>query len=113
HIRYAAAKAFFGTRLTEGSFVQRQGVKMFSLVEKLEDLKAGLDNDTYIDMIHQLLPPFYDSFVVNYNMNGLEKSIHELINMLVQYEAMSHKSWPSVLIGDVSTSKVNGKSIES
>ncbi|KAL0282270.1 UNVERIFIED_CONTAM: hypothetical protein Sradi_7266500 [Sesamum radiatum] len=46
HIRYAATKAFFGTKMTEGSSVQSHGVKMLSLVEKLEDLKAGLNNDT-------------------------------------------------------------------
>ncbi|KAL0427755.1 UNVERIFIED_CONTAM: hypothetical protein Slati_2950300 [Sesamum latifolium] len=42
HIRYAATKAFFGTKIAEGSSVQSHGVKMLSLVEKLEDLKAGL-----------------------------------------------------------------------
>ncbi|KAL0445397.1 UNVERIFIED_CONTAM: hypothetical protein Slati_2262400 [Sesamum latifolium] len=80
-----------------------------SLVEKLEDLKAGLNNDTYIDVILQSLPPSYDPFIVNYNMNGLEKSIHELINMLVQYEATTHKSEPAVLVGEASTSKMKGK----
>ncbi|KAL0405257.1 UNVERIFIED_CONTAM: hypothetical protein Slati_3839600 [Sesamum latifolium] len=40
HIRYAAIKAFFRTKMTEGSSVQSHGVKMLSLVEKLEDLKA-------------------------------------------------------------------------
>ncbi|KAL0313402.1 UNVERIFIED_CONTAM: hypothetical protein Sradi_5739500 [Sesamum radiatum] len=79
HIRYAATKAFFGTKMIEGSSVQSHGVTMLSLVEKLEDLKAGLNNDTYIDVILQSLPPSYDPFIVNYNMNGLEKSIHELI----------------------------------
>ncbi|KAL0445132.1 UNVERIFIED_CONTAM: hypothetical protein Slati_2235900 [Sesamum latifolium] len=49
HIRYAVAKAFFGTKMAKGSSVQSHGVKMLSLVEKLEDLKAGLKNDTYID----------------------------------------------------------------
>ncbi|KAL0444312.1 UNVERIFIED_CONTAM: hypothetical protein Slati_2153900 [Sesamum latifolium] len=82
---------------------------MLSLVEKLEDLKAGLENDTYIDVILQSLPPSYDLFIVNYNMNGLEKSIHELINMLVQYEATIHKSEPVVLVGETSTSKAKGK----
>ncbi|KAL0375509.1 UNVERIFIED_CONTAM: hypothetical protein Sradi_3466600 [Sesamum radiatum] len=82
---------------------------MLSLVEKLENLKAGLNNDTYIDMILQSLPPSYDPFIVNYNINGLEKSIHELINMLVQYEATTHKSEPAVLVGEVSTSKAKGK----
>ncbi|KAL0411561.1 UNVERIFIED_CONTAM: Retrovirus-related Pol polyprotein from transposon RE2 [Sesamum latifolium] len=76
---------------------------------KLEDLKVGLSNDTYIDVILQSLPPSYDPFIVNYNMNGLEKSIHELINMLVQYEAMTHKSEPAVLVGEASTSKAKGK----
>ncbi|KAL0455971.1 UNVERIFIED_CONTAM: hypothetical protein Slati_0936300 [Sesamum latifolium] len=109
HVRYAATKAFFGTKMTEGSSVHSHGVKMLSLVEKLEDLKAGLDNDTYIDMILQSLPLSYDPFIINYNMNGLEKSIHELINMLVQYEATTHKSEPAVLVGEASTSKAKGK----
>ncbi|KAL0310424.1 UNVERIFIED_CONTAM: hypothetical protein Scaly_2929500 [Sesamum calycinum] len=87
------------------------GVKMLSLVEKLEDLKAGFDNDTYIDVILQSLPPSYDPFIINYNINGLEKSIHELINMLVQYEATTHKSAPAVLVGEVSTFKAKGKRV--
>ncbi|KAL0361597.1 UNVERIFIED_CONTAM: Retrovirus-related Pol polyprotein from transposon TNT 1-94 [Sesamum radiatum] len=82
---------------------------MLSLVEKLEDLKAGLNNDTYIDVILQSLPPSYDPFIINYNMNGLEQSIHELINMLVQYEATTRKSEPSVLVGEALTSKAKGK----
>ncbi|KAL0329307.1 UNVERIFIED_CONTAM: hypothetical protein Sradi_4917400 [Sesamum radiatum] len=105
HIRYVATKEFFRAKMTEGSSVQEHGVK----VEKLEDLKAGLENDTYIDVILQLLPPSYDPFIVNFNMNGLEKSINELINMLVQYEATIKKSAPSVLIGEASTSKAKGK----
>ncbi|KAL0434180.1 UNVERIFIED_CONTAM: hypothetical protein Slati_2752300 [Sesamum latifolium] len=56
HIRYAATKVFFETKMAEGSSVQIHGVKMLSLVEKLEDLKVGLNNDTYIDVILQSLP---------------------------------------------------------
>ncbi|KAL0401855.1 UNVERIFIED_CONTAM: hypothetical protein Slati_4215400 [Sesamum latifolium] len=62
--------------MTEGSSVQSHGVKRLSLVEKLDNLKVGLNNDTYIDVIIQSLPPSYDLFIVNYNMNKLEKSIH-------------------------------------
>ncbi|KAL0448557.1 UNVERIFIED_CONTAM: hypothetical protein Slati_1412100 [Sesamum latifolium] len=114
HIRYIATKAFFGTKMTEGSSVQSHGVKMLSLVEKLEDLKAGLDNDTYIDVILQSLPPSDDPFIINYNMNGLEKTIHVVVNnMLLQYEATTHKSEPAVLVGEASTSKVKGKRAES
>ncbi|KAL0406276.1 UNVERIFIED_CONTAM: hypothetical protein Slati_3941500 [Sesamum latifolium] len=42
-------------------------------------------------------------------MNGLEESHHELINMLLQYEATIEKSALSVLMGEVSTSKAKGK----
>ncbi|KAL0427521.1 UNVERIFIED_CONTAM: hypothetical protein Slati_2926900 [Sesamum latifolium] len=42
-------------------------------------------------------------------MNGLEKSIHELINMLVQYETTTHKSELAILVGEASTSKAKGK----
>ncbi|KAL0462610.1 UNVERIFIED_CONTAM: hypothetical protein Slati_0148600 [Sesamum latifolium] len=94
------------------SMKESHGVKMLYLVEKIEDLKAGLDNDTYIDVILQSLPPSYDPFIINYNMNGLEKSIHELINMLVQYEATTHKSAPAVLVGEALTSKAKGKEAE-
>ncbi|KAL0367213.1 UNVERIFIED_CONTAM: hypothetical protein Sradi_3611400 [Sesamum radiatum] len=46
HTRYAATKVFFTTKMVEGSSVQSHGVKMLSLVEKLEDLKAELNIDT-------------------------------------------------------------------
>ncbi|KAL0439305.1 UNVERIFIED_CONTAM: hypothetical protein Slati_2413500 [Sesamum latifolium] len=72
--------------MAEGSSVQSHGVKMLSLVEKLEDLKAALENDTYIDVILQSLPPSCNPFIVNCNMNGLE-NYSLVINMLVQYES--------------------------
>ncbi|KAK4403199.1 hypothetical protein Sango_1060600 [Sesamum angolense] len=86
HTRYVATKEFFRAKMIEGSSVQEHVVKMLSLVEKLEDLKAGLENDTYIDVILQSLPPSYDPFI-----------------------ATIKKSEPSVLIGEASTSKEKGK----
>ncbi|KAL0442248.1 UNVERIFIED_CONTAM: hypothetical protein Sradi_0163700 [Sesamum radiatum] len=97
--------------MAEGSSVQSHGVKILSLVEKLDDLKVGLDNDMYIDVILQSLPPSYDPFIINYNMNGLEKYIHELINMLVQYEATTHQSAPKILVREASTSKAKDKRV--
>ncbi|KAL0291548.1 UNVERIFIED_CONTAM: hypothetical protein Scaly_2632200 [Sesamum calycinum] len=112
HIRYAVTKAFFGTRMIEESSVREHGVMMLSLVEKLKDLQADFDKEeTYVEVILQSLPPSYDLFIINYNMNGLEKSLHELINMLVQYEATIGKSAPSVLVGEASSSKTKGKDV--
>ncbi|KAL0463167.1 UNVERIFIED_CONTAM: hypothetical protein Slati_0204300 [Sesamum latifolium] len=44
-----------------------------------------------------------------FDMNGLEESLHKLINMLVRYEVMIEKSVPSILMGEASTSKAKGK----
>ncbi|KAL2248129.1 UNVERIFIED_CONTAM: hypothetical protein Sindi_2665200 [Sesamum indicum] len=112
HIMYAARKVFSGTKMAEGSSLQSHGVKMLSLVEKLEDLKVGLDNDTYIDVFLQSLPLSYDPFNITYNRNGHQKSIHQLINMLVQSETMTHKSMSAVLVGEALTSKAKGKRVE-
>ncbi|KAL0434408.1 UNVERIFIED_CONTAM: hypothetical protein Slati_2775100 [Sesamum latifolium] len=81
HIRYAAKKAYLGTKMEKGSSVQSHGVKMLSLVEKLEDLKARLNNDPYIDVI-----------------------LHSIRDK-------THKSAPVVLVGEASTSKAKGNRI--
>ncbi|KAL0311663.1 UNVERIFIED_CONTAM: hypothetical protein Scaly_2921200 [Sesamum calycinum] len=42
-------------------------------------------------------------------MNGLEESLHEQINILIQTRQQLKKYAPSVLVGEASTSKANGK----
>ncbi|KAL0359890.1 UNVERIFIED_CONTAM: hypothetical protein Sangu_0838400 [Sesamum angustifolium] len=82
HIRYAVMKAFFGARMIEGSSVREHEVMMLSLVEKLKDVQADLEKEEmYVDVILQSLTPSYDQLIINYNMNGLEKSLNELINI--------------------------------
>ncbi|KAL0300428.1 UNVERIFIED_CONTAM: hypothetical protein Sangu_3121300 [Sesamum angustifolium] len=101
-------KTFFDARMIEGSSVREHGVMILSLVEKLKDLQADFGKEeTYVDVILQSLPPSFDQFIINYSMNGLDKCVHELINMLVQYEAMIDKSAP-VLVGEASASKAKG-----
>ncbi|KAL0298071.1 UNVERIFIED_CONTAM: hypothetical protein Scaly_0477700 [Sesamum calycinum] len=95
HIRYAVTKAFFDLRMIEGSSVLEHGVMMLSLVEKLKDPQADLEKEMHVDVILQSLPPSFGQFIINYNMNGLEKSLYQLINMLVQYEATIEKSGTS------------------
>ncbi|KAL0396232.1 UNVERIFIED_CONTAM: hypothetical protein Scaly_0071600 [Sesamum calycinum] len=87
HITYAAIKAFFKTKMVEGSFVHSHGIKMLSRLQKPENLKVGLDNDAYIDL----------------------KSTNEFINILVQYDAITYKSALAVLVREASTSKTKGK----
>ncbi|KAL0448721.1 UNVERIFIED_CONTAM: hypothetical protein Slati_1428500 [Sesamum latifolium] len=77
HIRYVMTKAFFGTRMIEGSSVREHGVMMLSIVENLKDLLIDFEEEeTYVDLTLQSLPPSFDRFIISYSMNGLEKSLH-------------------------------------
>ncbi|KAL2252625.1 UNVERIFIED_CONTAM: hypothetical protein Sindi_0057200 [Sesamum indicum] len=109
HIGYAVTKVFFDAKMIEGSSIHEQEVKMLSLVEKLKDLKVDLKIETYINVILQSLPSFFDPFIVNYSMNGLEKDLHEFINMFVQYKPTIEKYASSVLVREVSTLETKGK----
>ncbi|KAL2252692.1 UNVERIFIED_CONTAM: hypothetical protein Sindi_0063900 [Sesamum indicum] len=80
-------------------------VKMLSLVEKLKNLKADLEKETHIDTILQFFPLSFNQFIVNYYMNVLDKDLHELINMLVEYEATIEKSALLVLKGRIRPQK--------
>ncbi|KAL0361270.1 UNVERIFIED_CONTAM: hypothetical protein Sradi_3811500 [Sesamum radiatum] len=88
HTRYTVTKTFFNARMIEGLSVREHRVMIPSLVEKLKDLQVDFEEEeTYVDLILQLLPPSFDRLIISYNMNGLEGSLHELTNMLVHYEA--------------------------
>ncbi|KAL0462679.1 UNVERIFIED_CONTAM: hypothetical protein Slati_0155500 [Sesamum latifolium] len=88
------------------------GLRCYPLWRSSRTSRLILQKETYIDVILQSLPPYFDSFIMNYNMNGLDKDLYELINILVQYEATIEKSASSVLVGGASTSKVKGTGAE-
>ena len=48
----------------------------------LTQLGVNLPVDSVIDRVLQSLPPSYKSFVMNYNMQGMDKTIPELFAML-------------------------------
>lgn len=41
-----------------------------------------MSNDLYIDLVLQSLPKRFRGFILNYNINQLEKSLLNLLNML-------------------------------
>ncbi|KAL0419016.1 UNVERIFIED_CONTAM: hypothetical protein Sradi_1315100 [Sesamum radiatum] len=93
-----------------GFSIREYGVMMLFLVEKLKDLHVDFEEEeTYTDMILQLLPRSFDQFIISYNMNRLMKNLHEQINMLIQYETMIEKSASPVLVEEASTFKPKGK----
>ena len=65
---------------------------MFGLHNRLSQLGINLTDEAVIDRILQSLPPSYKSFVMNFNIQGMEKSIPEVYSMLKSARWRSRKS---------------------
>src|SRR4051812_7097407 len=64
----------------------------------LIQLGVNLPDDSVIDRILQSLPPSYKSFVINYNMQGMDKTIPELFAMLKAVEVEIKKEHQVLMV---------------
>ena len=75
--------------MEENSSVSEHILKMSGLHNRLSQLDINLPDKAVIDRILQSLPPSYKSFVMNYNMQGMVKTIPEVFSMLKSVERTS------------------------
>ncbi|KAB2620910.1 hypothetical protein D8674_039387 [Pyrus ussuriensis x Pyrus communis] len=59
---------------------------MIGFIEQLENLGTPLDGELAQDFILASLPDSFSQFVMNYNMNKMDHTLSELLNMLVTAE---------------------------
>ncbi|XP_073139131.1 uncharacterized protein [Henckelia pumila] len=57
------------------------------------------------DLLHLSLTSSFDSFVVNFNMNKMESSLEDLVNMLVTYGSTIKKEKSVLYVGSSSGAK--------
>jgi hypothetical protein len=84
--RYNISKVLFACKLAEGSLVSPHVTKMMGYIETLAKLGCELKDDLATDVILQSLPASYESFIMNFHMNGMEKIVAELHGMLKTVE---------------------------
>ena len=80
-----------------GSPVSPHVIKMIGYIETLDRLGSELHDDLAVDVILQSLPPSYEPFIMNFQMNGMEKSLSELHGMLKTAEESIKKSTNHVM----------------
>jgi hypothetical protein len=80
--RYNISKALFASKLAEGSPISPHMIKMISYIETLTKLGCEIKDDLAIDVILQSLPTSYESFIMNFHMNGMYKIVAKLYGML-------------------------------
>ena len=72
-------------------------------------LGVNLLDDSVIDRILQSLPPNYKSFVMNYNMQGMNKTIPELFATLKAAEVEIKKEHQVLMVNKTTSFKKKGK----
>ncbi|XP_071727618.1 uncharacterized protein [Rutidosis leptorrhynchoides] len=79
---FETVRALHACKMTEGTSISSYVLKMKSYIDQLERLGSSIGPELAINLILNSLPKSYDQFVLNYNMNNLEKSISEFHLML-------------------------------
>ncbi|KAB2600705.1 hypothetical protein D8674_038436 [Pyrus ussuriensis x Pyrus communis] len=74
------------TKMVKGAPVHQHVLKMIGFIEQLENLGTPLDGELAQDFILASLPDSFSQFVMNYNMNKMDHTLSELLNMLVTAE---------------------------
>ena len=85
--RYETSDKFCACKMEENSSVSEHVLKMSGYSNRLAELGIELAQEAITDRILQSLPPSYKGFVLNYNMQGMNKSIAKLFAMLKVVES--------------------------
>jgi hypothetical protein len=80
--RYNISKALFACKLTEDSSASHHVIKMMDYIKTLNKLGCALKDDLATDVILQSLLTSYESLIMNFHMNVMEKTVAELHRML-------------------------------
>ncbi|KAK8555331.1 hypothetical protein V6N12_009479 [Hibiscus sabdariffa] len=108
--RYETSKALFQCKMTEGTPVGGHVIKMMGYVQTLEKLDFPLKNELATDLILQSLSGSFKPFVLNFNMNEINKTLPQLLGMLRTAESdMKKDGSKSILL--VREAKRNGKKV--
>ena len=91
--------------MEENSSVSEHILKMSGYHNHLTQLGVNLPVDSVIDRVLQSLPPSYKSFVMNYNMQGMNKTIPELFAMLKAAEVEIKKEHQVLMVNKTTSFK--------
>ncbi|KAK8597151.1 hypothetical protein V6N12_065627 [Hibiscus sabdariffa] len=80
--RYETSKALFQCKMSEGSPVGAHVIKMMGYIQTLEKLGFALNDQLAVDVVLQSLPDSFNQFVLNFNMNEINKTLLQLLGML-------------------------------
>ncbi|KAK8556372.1 hypothetical protein V6N12_002776 [Hibiscus sabdariffa] len=108
--RYETSKALFQCKMSEGSPVGAHVIKMMGYIQAFEKLGFPLNIELAIDVVLQSLPDSFNQFMLNFNMNEINKTLPQLLGMLRTAES-NMKKGGSKFILMVREAKGKGKKV--
>ncbi|KAG8478249.1 hypothetical protein CXB51_028152 [Gossypium anomalum] len=96
--RFDISKALFQCKLPEGSPVGPHVLKMIGYIESLSKVGFPLSQELATDVILQSLLDSYSQFVLNFNMNEIDKTLPQLLSMLRTAEGNMEKVGPKPIL---------------
>ncbi|KAK8528242.1 hypothetical protein V6N12_074776 [Hibiscus sabdariffa] len=89
--RYETSKALFQCKISERSPVGAHVIKMMGYIQTLEKLGFPLNDELAIDVVLQSFLDSFNQFVLNFNMNEINKTLPQLLGMLRTAESNMKK----------------------
>ena len=96
--RYEVYNKFYCGKMEENSSISEHILRMSGYHNHLTQLGVNLPDDSVIDRVLQSLQPSYKGFVMNYNMQGMDKTIPELFVMLKATEVEIKKEHQVLMV---------------
>jgi hypothetical protein len=84
--------------MVEGTPVREHVLKMISFINELDMLGAEMDAEIKVDAILSSLTDSFNQFIMNYNMNKMDVTLSELLNMLQAAEDLIKKEKSTVML---------------
>ena len=107
--RHEVSNKFYSCKMEENSSVSEHILKMSGYHNHLTQLGVNLPIDSVLDRVLQSLPPSYKSFVMNYNMQGMDRTIPELFAMIKSAEVEIKKEHQVLMVNKTTSFKKRAK----
>src|SRR3954465_2090601 len=103
--RYEISDKFYKCKMEEHSSVSEHVVTMGGYIQRLIQLGCVIPDELITDRVLQSLPPSYKGFVLNYNMQGMNKTLNELFAMLKSAEVDIKKEHQVLMVNKTTSFK--------
>ena len=109
--RYEITKQLWECKMAKRSSTSEHVIKLVGYTQRLSALGFAIPTTLGTDILLASLPPSYNSFIMNYNTNGLDKTTDELFAMLKTVEASMQKDPNHMMAVTRGTGRGNARSI--